>query len=268
MSQWYDPMKTPEGQLLQEVQELLKSVKDKKKPKGYKSDRGDREMPRLPSPKGNTNKLASDMSDNCPLCGANPHEECGMPGRSGEHQAINCKLNPIAFDSRMDDLREPESMREHMDEGHRTNVRKPASFRGMVQTSNDQITQDIAKYEQEPNGSNSVPQFQNVDGGVPVLARGFTTNQRLPHFEDGIKKKVKKPETVKTPLQAQTGYTAKSSSLHMHLNDGGNSGTPPNIARIEEKLMSITKQAGFNNMGLIGEIEAMLKAVKEHIGPQ
>ena len=39
MSQWYDPMKTPEGQLLQEVQELLKSVKDKKKPKGYKSDR-------------------------------------------------------------------------------------------------------------------------------------------------------------------------------------------------------------------------------------
>ena len=114
MSQWYDPMKTPEGQLLQEVQELLKSVKDKKKPKGYKSDRGDREMPKLPSPKGNTNKLASDMSDNCPLCGANPHEECGMPGRSGEHQAINCKLNPIAFDSRMDDLREPESMREHI----------------------------------------------------------------------------------------------------------------------------------------------------------
>ena len=287
-AQWYDPMtSSPEGILLAEVQDLLKSVKNKKKADldkdgklsgyetnrakaiessmagGYKSDRGQKKAPKLPSPKGK--KLfgkSSDASDNCPRCGANPHEECGVPTRSGEHQAINCKLNPVAFDSRMDDLREPESMMEHLDENH-GNKRSPRKIGGVVLRgeSEESTVDDLQKYEKEPSLMNSVPRFQNVDGGIPVIARGFTTNQRIPHTEDGIKKKIVS-EKANIPAYAQQGYTAKSSSLHMHLTDGGNSGTPPNIARIEESLSSLTKGASRNNQGVIGEIEGIIKQIK------
>jgi len=119
----------------------------------------------------------------------------------------------------------------------------------------------LEKYEKEPSSMNSVPRFQNVDGGIPVIARGFTTNQRIPHTEDGIKKKIIS-EKAKIPAYAQKGYTAKSSSLHMHLNDGGNSGTPPNLARIEEKLANLTKGSSVNNQGVIGEIEGLIKQIK------
>ena len=57
-----------------------------------------------------------DMSDNCQLCGANPHEECRFPNM-GNHQAINCKLNPVARDSRRDDMRH-ETPLEHEEEDH------------------------------------------------------------------------------------------------------------------------------------------------------
>lgn len=57
-----------------------------------------------------------DMSDNCGLCGANPHEECRFPNM-GNHQAINCKLNPVARDSRRDDMRH-ETPLEHEEEDH------------------------------------------------------------------------------------------------------------------------------------------------------
>lgn len=348
-AQWYDPMtSSPEGVLLTEVRDLFKAVKNKKKAdldkdgelsgyekkrakaiegsmarEGYKSDRGEKPAPKLPSPKGK--KLfgkSSDASDNCPQCGANPHEECGMPGRSGEHQAINCTLNPIAFDSRMDDLREPKSIMEHLDENH-GNMRLPSKVHGILlrdegarASIRQQVSQKmnelyafvqsnfdpgldgsggdmfgrtdelesieealtnffhdyleyemrtsggtLEKYEKEPSSMNSVPRFQNVDGGIPVIARGFTTNQRIPHTEDGIKKKIVS-EKANIPAYAQQGYTVKSSSLHMHLTDGGNSGTPPNIARIEERLSSLTKGASRNNQGVIGEIEGLIKQIK------
>lgn len=57
-----------------------------------------------------------DMSDNCQLCGANPHEECRFPNM-GNHQAINCKLNRVAHDSREDD-RKTHSRLEHEEENH------------------------------------------------------------------------------------------------------------------------------------------------------
>tara|TARA_R100001460_G_scaffold108189_3_gene158581 strand:- start:2471 stop:3115 length:645 start_codon:yes stop_codon:yes gene_type:complete len=61
--------------------------------------------------------MMGDMSVNCPACGSNPHEECRMPGM-GNHQAIDCLVNPVAADSRMDDMTEPETMLEHIEEGH------------------------------------------------------------------------------------------------------------------------------------------------------
>ncbi len=57
-----------------------------------------------------------DMSDNCQLCGANPHEECRFPNM-GNHQAINCKMNRVALDSRRDD-RMTHSPLEHEEEDH------------------------------------------------------------------------------------------------------------------------------------------------------
>ena len=61
--------------------------------------------------------MMGDMSVNCPACGSNPHEECRMPGM-GNHKAIDCLVNPVAADSRMDDMTEPETMLEHIEEGH------------------------------------------------------------------------------------------------------------------------------------------------------
>tara|TARA_R100001509_G_scaffold58472_2_gene32256 strand:+ start:471 stop:1016 length:546 start_codon:yes stop_codon:yes gene_type:complete len=57
-----------------------------------------------------------DMSDNCQLCGANPHEECRFPNM-GNHQAINCKMNRVALDSRRDDMK-THSRLEHEEEDH------------------------------------------------------------------------------------------------------------------------------------------------------
>ena len=45
-----------------------------------------------------------DRSDNCQVCGANPHESCGMSKMN--HDAIDCPRNASAWDSRMDDAKE------------------------------------------------------------------------------------------------------------------------------------------------------------------
>lgn len=58
--------------------------------------------------------MKGDMSPNCPVCGANPHEECRLPVHDA--QAINCAKNPIAIDSILDDRKE-NSMLEALDEG-------------------------------------------------------------------------------------------------------------------------------------------------------
>ena len=63
--------------------------------------------------------MMGDLSVNCPACGSNPHEECRLPGM-GNHKAIDCLVNPVAADSRMDDMTEPETMLEHIEEGHPT----------------------------------------------------------------------------------------------------------------------------------------------------
>jgi len=45
-----------------------------------------------------------DRSDNCQVCGSNPHESCGMSKMS--HDAIDCPRNASAWDSRFDDAKE------------------------------------------------------------------------------------------------------------------------------------------------------------------
>ena len=95
MAQWFNPKEqTQEGQLLKEVEALLKEVKNKKKAdldkdgklsgyetkrakaiessmkgKTYKSDRGNRTPPELPTPKGDKNKIdKADMDEKNAYC--------------------------------------------------------------------------------------------------------------------------------------------------------------------------------------------------------
>ncbi|MDC3217836.1 hypothetical protein OAT94_02540 [Schleiferiaceae bacterium] len=220
--QWFNPMTdTPEGLLLNDVRELLKSVRNKKKADldkdgklsgyekkrakaietsmhdGYKSDRGQRKPPNMPTPKGNKTKI----------------------------------------DKTTEILQEM----------------------GIIKSK------ELKKYSQESSVENLFPQFQNVDGGIPVNAHGFTTNGIYPATNDGPKKSIVS-ETAKIPAYAQKGYTVKSSSLHMHYNDaGGTRKNGPNIDTIEQRLASLTKHAGRNNLGMIGEIEGLLKQVKDLI---
>lgn len=327
---WYNPLdETPEGQLLKEVQQLLKEVQNKDKAdldkdgklsgyekkrakaiessmaeQGYKSDRGQKPAPKLPKAKKNKTVIKFDMSDNC-WCGANPHEECRG---GGEMRAIDCKKNPIAFDSRFDDARS-HSLLEHVDEGHGPVLIARSDDKntecgmcknvecmggcGMTKASMDEKNKyckkhfgcsyaecnakqkaqcdkecgssEVKKYYQEPSVDNLYPHFNNVDGGVPVRAQGYGTNGTYPATNDGPSKSIIS-ETAKMPAYAKSGYTAKSSSLHMNLNTvGGERKGGPNTDSIEARLASLTKHAGHNNMGIIGEIEGLLKQVKSLI---
>ena len=283
-----------------------------KKRGGYKSDRGQGPPPNLPKAKKNKTVIKFDASDNCPLCGSNPHEECRMPGPSHEMRAIDCKKNPVAFDSRFDDARQ-HSILEAIDEGHGSmliarsddknvdcavcnsdeigkNVDCSVCNEEMQKADmseknkycqkhfgcnysectpkqkaqcNRECGKELKKYSQESSVENLKPIFENVDGGKPVRAHGFTTNGTYPATNDGPQKSIVS-ETAKIPSVAQKGYTVKSSSLHMHYNDaGGSRSNPPNIDTIEQRLASLTKHASRNNLGIIGEIEGLLKQVKD-----
>jgi len=338
-AQWFNPLEeTAEGRLLKDVQDLLKEVKNKDKADldkdgklsgyekkrakaiessmakdGYKSDRGQKPAPKLPSSKGSKTVIKFDMSDNCPNCGANPHEECGKMGMNHEMRAIDCMKNPIAFDSRFDDARQ-HSILEHVDEGHgsmliaRSDSKNTECSMCMSEIGKNQdcsmcmsevskadmdeknkycqkhfgcnysqctskqkaqcdreCGKELKKYSQESSVENLFPRFQNVDGGMPVNAHGFTTRGTYPATNDGPKKSIVS-ETAKMPAFAKTEYTPKGSSLHMHYNDaGGTRANPPNIDTIEQRLASLTKHAGRNNLGMIGEIEGLLKQVKDHL---
>ena len=198
-----DPMaETPEGRLLAISRGLLKAVekntncmhkegescKNCYSKKGYKSDRGQGKKPKLPSPKGDKNKLKSE-------------------------------------DATSEFLRE----------------------RGI-----------IAKYEQEHSVDNQVPQFMEISGQTEIRAAGYTTNQRLPHMGEG---NALKPisEVAKMPKVAQTGYDAKGSSLHMHLNDGG--GFADNRAPIEESLAELKIMKAGGRLGIVEEIAELVEEV-------
>jgi len=120
----------------------------------------------------------------------------------------------------------------------------------------------IVKYEQEKSVENQVPQF--VDAKTGDRVQGFGTNQMRPATNDAPKKTTIS-EVYKMPAVSQTGYDAKASSLHMHLNDGGVNKNHPNRAPIEESLGNIKKASGEGQMGIVSEIADMLEKVYDRL---
>ena len=116
----------------------------------------------------------------------------------------------------------------------------------------------IAKYEQEHSVDNVVPQFMEISGRTEIRAAGYTPNQRLPHMGEG---NAIKPisEVAKMPKVAQTGYDAKGSSLHMHLNVGGD--LSDNRAPIEESLAELKIMKAGGQLGVVEEIAGLVEEV-------
>ena len=254
MAQWFNPKEqTQEGLFLKEVEALLKEVKNKKKAdldkdgklsgyekkrakaieqsmaeQGYKSDRGNKPAPKLPTPKGNKNKIGkADMSEKNRYCqkhfGRN-YSECTPK------QKAQCDRECGKIDKTTEILME----------------------------------MGIIKAQQEPSVSDSYPEFYNVDGGEKVRARGFTTQGMFPDFNDGPKKSIIS-ENADMFAFAKTGYGPDGTGLHMHYNDKGGTRATPNVDSIEQKLGQLTKQFGGSNQGIIGEIENLLKQVKKEL---
>jgi len=344
--QWFNPLEqTPEGRLLKDVATLLKEVKNKKKADldkdgklsgyekkrakaiegsmGYKSDRGERKSPNLPTPKGNTTKIdkTTEFLSNlgiikkkrrvgeatapnmCAECGKEPHSTKLLHDDGHSEQTndfcANCANELIDLNSGFSRIdKTSEFLRElgitkndekntecsdcknvdcmggcgmnKADMNEKNKYCKKHFNCSYSECSSKQKAQcdrecgkELKKYSQESSVENLFPKFQNVDGGMPVDAHGFTTNGTYPATNDGPKKSIVS-ETVKMPAFAKTEYTPKGSSLHMHYNDaGGSRANGPNIDTIEQRLASLTKHAGRNNLGVIGEIEGLLKQVKD-----
>ena len=116
----------------------------------------------------------------------------------------------------------------------------------------------IAKYEQEHSVDNQVPQFMEISGQTEIRAAGYTTNQRIPHMGEGNALKTIS-EVAKMPKVAQTGYDAKGSSLHMHMNDGG--GFADNRAPVEESLAELKIMKAGGQLGIVDEIAGLVEEV-------
>ena len=86
----------------------------------------------------------------------------------------------------------------------------------------------------------------------------------FPDWNDGPKKSIVS-EKADTFAFAKTGYGRDGTGLHMHYNDKGGTRATPNIDSIEQKLGQFTKQFGRNNLGIIGEIEGLLKQVRKEL---
>ena len=113
----------------------------------------------------------------------------------------------------------------------------------------------VKKYVQERSGDNIRPMFMEISGKTEIPAVGYQGNQVLPFTEDAPASKAIN-EVFKMPSVSQTGYDAKSSSMHMHYNDGGNSDYR---AKVEESLADIKKEANAGQLGLIEEIAGKIE---------
>ena len=116
------------------------------------------------------------------------------------------------------------------------------------------------KSEVESAMHNGVPQYLDIAGGEPARATTYTTNQRYIAVEDG-QKATSISEVFKMPSVSQTGYGPTGSTLHMHINDGGNSGNLPNRAPIEESLADLKKGLTYGQEGVVAEIVDLLEQV-------
>lgn len=142
-----------------------------------------------------------DMSDNCQLCGANPHEECRFPNM-GNHQAINCKLNGVAHDSREDDERD-ESRLEHIEENHPDAVILIRADSAMTSSDANNPVHSI-NHEAEHE---RMEREKKKDKEAQEAAKPYTPNYRsvrAPMAEGGLKRSKDVFETVWSFLKGRT----------------------------------------------------------------
>ena len=198
------------------------AIKDKKAKKGYKSDRGQTEAPKLPSPKGKKLFGKADMSEKNEYCMkkfGKKYSECS------EEQKAQC-------DRVCGKVEKEDATTAFLRE------------RGI-----------IVKYEQEKTVENGVPQFLEQPSGIRATV--YTTNHRIPAMNDGPSKSIVS-EVAKMPSVAQTGYDTSASSLHMHLNYAG--GVTDNLDSAEDALASLRK-AYPGSLGIIEEIASLTEQV-------
>jgi len=256
---WHDPTQTPEGELLLLVKELEASLTKKNcsecsaapcvcGPSGldagsFKPNRGDEEKPKLPKSKKQKHNKPKKGDDDKPDIGKAPEATMGCPCTEGGGTctcSADCSGCGCASEKK--------------------SVDKTTEFlesKGIV-----------IKYEVEPsNKTGSVPIFMDHSGGIPVEASGYTTNQV--HTDASSAKAPKSTfisEKAQIPSVAQTGYDEKGSSLHMHLNDGGDRADGNwNIAPIEERLALLKKSHGYGNPGLVEEIAILVEQVASRL---
>lgn len=229
MPQWFDPMKeSHEGRLLAQVLALEKQLKGEEKLDESKADRNkDGEISSW------ERKVGEAIEANMKGKGKGD-KQAGETDRGCPH----VRFGPEPCDK----------------------CKAKDTKKGFDTTSQILSDMGIVKYEVEGNLQNGVPQFMDVAGGEPTRATVYSTNHRVPQFTDGPSKTTVN-EVFKMPSVAQTGYDTSASSLHMHLNDGGNSGNLPNLAPIEDSLASLKKSIGVGQMGIAEEITSLLEQV-------
>ena len=116
----------------------------------------------------------------------------------------------------------------------------------------------LKKYVQERSADNIRPMFMEISGKVDVPATGYTGNQVIPYHETGPSGN-SISETYNMPSVSQTGYDKDSSSLHMHLTEGG--GAFSNVSPIEDSLAEIKKGASAGQIGRIDEIAGLIEQI-------
>lgn len=124
--------------------------------------------------------------------------------------------------------------------------------------SKDKKKKDLRKYVQERSADNIRPMFMEISGKVDVPATGYTGNQVIPYHEAGPSGN-SISETYNMPSVSQTGYDKDSSSLHMHLTEGG--GAFSNVSPIEDSLAEIKKGASAGQIGRIDEIAGLIEQI-------
>lgn len=249
MPQWFDPMKeSHEGRLLAQVLALEKQLKGEEKLDERKADRNkDGEISSWERKVGEA--IEANMKGKGKDDKKASKDEKTLCGRCKVAQA----LGGIGGGSSPSMHRDSTPCPPHC-------INAKDTKKGFDTTSQILSDMGIVKYEVEGNLQNGVPQFMDVAGGEPTRATVYSTNHRVPQFTDGPSKTTVN-EVFKMPSVAQTGYDTSASSLHMHLNDGGNSGNLPNLAPIEDSLASLKKSIGVGQMGIAEEITSLLEQV-------
>jgi len=221
MPQWFDPMNTPEGDMLAHAREL--------KARFTKAD--------------DKSQYICDGCGKTSKAGVEPSGKC-----------VECRMESLGMKGKTD--------KKVIEVGVGSHDKKKSG-----DTTSDILAEHgiIVKYSQETSVESQVPQFMSLSGGKPaVRSQGYGTNGIIPAMGEAPSKKIIS-EVYKMPAVSQTGYDKNSSSLHMHLNDGGVNKNNPNRAPIEESLASIKKSSSEGQMGVVSDITDLLEKIYPHL---